>query len=325
MSSVQDIAIANYSLEDGARASSGHKLGQLVGDWFQDDFVRPILAEVAERLGLYLDHRLRSRSARGDKILWEDEYKNFVDYDFVLELGGSDEKLGVPVAFLECFWRRGSRHSKDKARDDSGKLMPMRYNYPTARFLGIVASGDFTKPAMQLIKSREIDLFYVPKAKVVESLAEVGNGMDYLDSAPETSKRGVADAFESAMTPPVRSEAASKLRNLMTETVIQGYVDRVRSSLSALPQEIRISGLRRSSPVLFETPSAAAEFLSAQEPSFSYDHATTEYLYEVTYSDGVEFSKAVASMPLLRDLNDQMKLLADHMGSLLEKGVRNNS
>ena len=56
------------------------------------------------------------------KIQWKDEDGNTVDFDFVLELDGTPDSVGVPVAFVECFWRRGSRHSKDKARDDSGKL-----------------------------------------------------------------------------------------------------------------------------------------------------------------------------------------------------------
>ena len=38
-------------------ASSGHKLGQLVGDWFQDYFVLPMLKGIADKLGL------RTRSA----------------------------------------------------------------------------------------------------------------------------------------------------------------------------------------------------------------------------------------------------------------------
>lgn len=86
-----DNILAGEEEEDVKKpASPGHKLGQLVGDWFQDDFVQPILSDVAKALGLYLDHRENKRSARGDKIIWKDEYSNEVDYDFVLELGGSD-------------------------------------------------------------------------------------------------------------------------------------------------------------------------------------------------------------------------------------------
>ncbi len=107
-------------------SSAGHKLGQLVGDWFEEFLVFPLLAMVANQLNLFLDSRFIERPARGEKIQWEDSEGNIVDYDFVLELGGTIHKKGIPVAFVECFWRRGSRHSKDKARDDSGKLAPMR-------------------------------------------------------------------------------------------------------------------------------------------------------------------------------------------------------
>ena len=59
--------------ETNANASAGHKLGQLVGDWFEEYFVFPLLTHVAEGLRLYLDYRFQSRSARGEKILWADE------------------------------------------------------------------------------------------------------------------------------------------------------------------------------------------------------------------------------------------------------------
>lgn len=317
MASVRDGDVTQYLVEDlEAQASSGHKLGQLVGDWFQDDFVQPILQGVADKLGLYLDHRLRRRTARGDKILWKDEYGNAVDYDFVMELGGTDSELGVPVAFLECFWRRGSRHSKDKARDDSGKLVPMRHTYPAARFLGIVASGDFTRPAMDLIRSREIDLFYVPKAKVIEAFSRLGLEMDYADKAAEAVKAGMATAFAGALTDNAKREAAAELRSLMTEAVVQGYADRVKANLSALPQEVRIMGQLRSAPAIFESVDDAEAFLANASHSFDFSSPSEAYTYEVTYSDGMEFSKVVQTKDELRDLNASIKKLADHMGSL---------
>ena len=71
-----------------------------------------------------------------------------------------------------CPWRSSSVFGdaaldipRTKARDDSGKLAPMSQVHPTARFLGIIAAGDFTQPARQLVLSRGIDLFYVPKEK----------------------------------------------------------------------------------------------------------------------------------------------------------------
>jgi hypothetical protein len=50
----------------------------------------------------------------------------------------------------------------------------MRDVHPTARFLGIVAGGDFTAPARALVQHRQIDLFYIPKAKIVAAFEHHG-------------------------------------------------------------------------------------------------------------------------------------------------------
>ena len=191
-------------------ASAGHKLGQLVGDWFEEFFVLPLLRKVADELKLYLDNRFRKRTAReADKLIWRDLDGNEVDYDFVMELDGADNRIGIPVAFFECFWRRGKRHSKDKARDDTGKLLPMRDVHPTARFLGIVAGGDFTAPARHLVQHRQIDLFYIPKAKIVSAFAKYGLPIDYPDRLPEIDKAKIAGAVQRGLTAKKRRSVAS--------------------------------------------------------------------------------------------------------------------
>src|SRR5690349_3555665 len=115
-------------------ASSGHRLGQIVGNWYEQHVARPVLQDVASRLALHCE----SRWTAGESVAWEDADGNSVDYDFVFELRRDPTERGIPVAFFETFWRRGARHSKDKARDDSGKLVYMRDTYPTARALAIV-------------------------------------------------------------------------------------------------------------------------------------------------------------------------------------------
>lgn len=294
-------------------ASAGHKLGQLVGDWFEQYFVQPVLQSVSSQLRLYLDSRFQQRPARGEKIVWHDEDGHAVDYDFVLELEGTPEQLGSPVAFIESFWRRGSRHSRDKARDDAGKLLPMRDVHPTARFLGIVAAGDFTTPARQFVQQRGIDLFYIPKGKIVEAFAAVGLQMDYPDRLPEPEKAILAGAFGKALTQKRKLQAAEKLRNLVGAPSINGYVDRVRAALSALPQEIRIIARRNSAPAVFECIEDATTFLAT--PKFDFSTPTDAFVYEITYSDGSEFERAVATLDELKVLHAAIDRLARHVGS----------
>lgn len=303
-----------FPVEDG-NASAGHALGQIVGDWFQDYFVQPLLQEVAAKLGLYLDYRLNTRSARGAKINWEDDYGNVVDYDFVMEINGSSEKIGVPVAFLECFWRRGSRHSKDKARDDSGKLYPMRDVYPTARFLGIVAGGDFTKPAIDLVKSRNIDLFYVIKNKIIETFKTYDIIIDYPDKEKEENKVKLVADVKSKLTDEIRTKAANTLRDLIGSEVISSYTSRVYAALSALPQEIRIYGSKISEPRIFEDIDEAQKFIDSGDVKFEYPEEEEGFRYEITYSDG-EFTRDLKNIDELRKLNDDIKLLVDHIKNL---------
>lgn len=292
--------------------SSGHRLGQLIGDWFEEYFVLPLLEHVAGQLNLFLDSRFRAD--RNGRIIWHDADGNVVDYDYVLELRKKPDERGVPVAFIECFWRRGARHSKDKARDDSGKLMPMRDAYPTARFLGIVAAGDFTAPARELVRSREIDLFYIPKDKIVNAFSAHKLMMDYPDSAPETDKYAIAETFSKKFNHKKKIQVNKTLLSLVGETVMNSYLDRVRAKLSALPQEIRLILRHDSMPVVFESVMDAGAFLDT--PHFDMLTPRESYAYEITYSDGSEFEKSVDTLEALRQLHMEITLLTSHMESL---------
>lgn len=296
------------------RVSSGHKLGQLIGDWFEEYFVLPLLKTVANELHLFIDSRFIKRAVRGSKIEWLDSDGNRVDYDYVLELHGSENEIGIPVAFVECFWRRGARHSKDKARDDSGKLMPMRETYPTARFLAIVAAGDFTKPARDLIRSREIDLFYVPKEKIIKAFSDNGLVMDYPDNSTETEKQRLVSVFEKAFTLDKKEQVQHSLMTQVGIPTINSYVDRVRAVLSALPQEIRFVLRHDSTPLIFDSLAEVSKFLT--KPNFKMGKPHKSYLYQITFSDGSEFEKTVASLQRLKQLHKQIELLVSHLNQI---------
>lgn len=190
----------------------------------------------------------------------------------------------------------------------------MRNVHPTARFLGIIAGGDFTKPARQLVLSREINLFYVPKAKIVQAFEAAGLAIDYPDKAPEAYKQELADRCVAGLNQRACGKVAESLKNLVGESVLEAYVDRVRGALGALPQELRFLCRRSSRPRTFETISDASAFLDA--PRFDFSSATEGYLYEITYSDGTEFQREVATLDQLRVLHQQIERLATHVAAL---------
>lgn len=152
----------------------GHKWGQVIGDIIEAA-LRPILQEVADKHGLYLDVK-GSRPARsGKKLTWKDKYGNSHDLDYVIERDGSDVALGKPVAFIESAWRRYTKHSKNKAQEIEGALIPLRDTYASySPFLGAIVAGQFTGNAIVQLRSRGFVVLSIPYDTILEAFAHVG-------------------------------------------------------------------------------------------------------------------------------------------------------
>ena len=292
-------------------SSSGHKLGQIIGDWYEEYFAQPILQKVANELNLYLDCRFKNRNCRGEKIIFQDLDGNDVDYDFVMEIDGTDEGRGIPVAFFETFWRRGSRHSKDKARDDTGKLLPMKSTYPTARVLGLVSAGNFTGPARELVLSRGVDLFYVEKQKIVDAWAKHNIPIDYLDKSSEDEKSKLANNAIKAIKkdPEILSRIADTLVELIKPKAIESYSMRLIGKIGATPQSYSIQVQSKSKPIAFESSSEVDKFLSQDEPNIDDFEKIQYYGYQVDFTDGDEFFREDLSWEELKNLHEDLKKL----------------
>lgn len=78
----------------------GHLLGQIVGNLLEAS-IQPILEQVAERHGLYLDKHGTRLARAGKKVTWTDDLGNAHDLDFVLERGGTADKIGRPAAVIQ--------------------------------------------------------------------------------------------------------------------------------------------------------------------------------------------------------------------------------
>lgn len=85
--------------------SPSHQFGQILGKILEDivlyDILKPRLKKFTENENYYLDYQKSRRVRKGKKVTWEDLYGNKHDLDFVIELGGTEEKLGLPIAFIE--------------------------------------------------------------------------------------------------------------------------------------------------------------------------------------------------------------------------------
>src|SRR6056297_3323456 len=148
--------------------SPSHKFGQIVGNLLED-IMRPVLQEFCDRRGLYLDIQGKRSGVRsGKKVTWLDKYGNTHDLDFVIEKGGSATSKGRPVAFIEAAWRRYTKHSRNKAQEIQGAVLPIADGYHWDKpFLGAVLAGVFTKGSLEQLDSVGFKVLYFPYESIV--------------------------------------------------------------------------------------------------------------------------------------------------------------
>lgn len=153
--------------------AKGHKFGQCLGEYCQAALA-PLLEEFAAKNGLYLDRQGQRAARKGKKVKWLDGYGNSHDLDFVLERGGSAEKVGVPVAFIESAWRRYTKHSRNKAQEIQGAVMPVRdKHYFAAPFMGCFLVGEYTAGARGQLSSLGFHLLHFDYQTIVEAFSTV--------------------------------------------------------------------------------------------------------------------------------------------------------
>ncbi|WP_225977457.1 DNA methyltransferase [Nostoc sp. CENA543] len=164
----------------------GQALGKLLEDIVLDDILKPRLQQFAQSQNYYLDYQ-KSRPARtGKKVTWADKYGNKHDLDFVIEVDGTDDKLGRPVAFIESAWRRYTKHSKNKAQEIQGAILPIiELHHLSAPFYGVVLAGDFTKPALEQLRNNGFAVIYIPYKEVVSAFKIIDFDVAFDEETPD--------------------------------------------------------------------------------------------------------------------------------------------
>ncbi|MGA7675749.1 MAG: hypothetical protein WCA78_11990 [Rhizomicrobium sp.] len=147
----------------------------------------PVLLKFCGERNLYLDkHGARVNVRKGQKVSWEDKYGNFHDLDFVIEKGGSAAKRGKPVAFIEAAWRRYTKHSRNKAQEIQGAVLPIAEKYEhDSPFLGAVLAGIFTKGSLDQLKSVGFHVVYLPYDTIIDAFSAVGIEAKFDEATPD--------------------------------------------------------------------------------------------------------------------------------------------
>lgn len=216
----------------------GHRFGQLIGE-ILETAIEPILAKFAKNHGLYLDQRGPRPVRDGQKVSWTDLHGNKHDLDFVLERGGTPDKLGVPVAFIETAWRRYTKHSRNKAQEIQGAILPLFQTHERYHpFTGAVLAGVFTAGALNQLKSLGFAIAYFPYETVLKAFAEVGIDASF---DQKTSDDEFDDKFRcwDRLTPADQTRVAKELAQLNAEEIRQ-FIEGLQNTALRTIKSVRI-------------------------------------------------------------------------------------
>ena len=188
--------------------SPGHKLGQMVGNFFEELFADDLMAFCREH-GFYCDRRGPRPKVRGTskKITWTDKYGDKHDLDYVIEKGGSYDKQGVPVAFIELAWRRYTKHSRNKTGELQGSLLPLKETYQTCRFIGAILAGEYTDGGKNQLTSHDIAVLHIPFEVLAGCFRKQAIELDYPENAKSAYKKSVIRKWQNL---PYKSTTAVK-------------------------------------------------------------------------------------------------------------------
>lgn len=192
--------------------SPSHKFGQIIGDLLEETVYVPLKA-IAEKHGLYLDYK-HARPARGNrrKVRWRDHKENEHDLDYVIEAGGTEERIGTPKAFIESAWRRYTKHSRNKAQEIQGAILPLAETYSDHHpFLGAVLAGVFTEGSLQQLRSNGFSILYFSYESIVTAFRTAGIDASFDEDTPDTELQRKVDAY-AALTERRRQQIAKALK-----------------------------------------------------------------------------------------------------------------
>lgn len=283
--------------------SPAHRFGQLIGVLLETAIL-PQLENFCRAEGLYLDYQQNKRQARrGKKVRWEDEYGNLHDLDFVIERDGTDDQIGKPVAFIECAWRRYTRHSRNKAQEIQGAILPLaekyRWNNP---FLGAVLAGAHTEGSRNQLRSLGFNVLYFPYESLTIAFQSQGFDVLFDEQTPDSVFEETVKRIENA---PVEQIAGIRTYLIgANQTAVDDFLLALKRRLGRRVTAVIIIPLYGRSNA-FSTVQAALLFLDSHM-IYEGSGEFRKYEVRVEYSNG---EKVEASFNTKARVKDFLELI----------------
>jgi hypothetical protein len=281
--------------------SPAHTFGQIIGD-LVEAAVAPMLNTFAKKHGLYLDRHGKREARNTRKVTWKDAHGNAHDLDFVLERGGTEKITGTPVAFIETAWRRYTKHSRNKAQEIQGAILPLVEAYhKAAPFAGIILAGVFTHGAIEQLRSSGFAVLYFDHSTVVSAFKAVGIDAAFDEATPDAEFQRKVSAWE-ALEPSARCDVGCKLI-MANQTAIREFMSQLGRAVTRRVDSVRVLPLHGAAHALTSVTDAirfVAGYAVNQGPQ-----PLVRFEIEIVYNNGDricgQFQDKQAAVAFLRN------------------------
>lgn len=174
--------------------SPAHYIGEQIGFLIEEVTVDFISAAISDG-EFYVDHRHSRGARRGAKeVTMEDAQGNKHKLDIVIERGGSEERFGRPVAFIEVAWRRYEKHSKNKVQEISGAILPVVKRFHDSQpFQGAVLAGVFSNNSVRQLESEGFSVVFISYDTICSAFRDaVGLEIQWEENTSSILLEGIA-------------------------------------------------------------------------------------------------------------------------------------
>jgi hypothetical protein len=279
----------------------GHRLGQIIGDALELS-IQPVLQDFADAHSLYLDSKGPRPTRREQvKCTWVDDLENSHDLDFVLERGGTYKQVGTPAAFIETAWRRYTKHSRAKAQEIQGALLPLLAKYSNFKpFAGAVVAGKWTSGALAQLRTSGFAVLHIPYDEIVGVFAQFGLDVDSTENTPDAYLQEQVDTWDE-LSAEQRESVGTTIRGCSPDAFEEFKMSLARSILRVV-ESVRVLSLHGTGKECRTVEEAVAMLNSYHTPDIVPPLVRFEVGIRYTNGDRIEanFASAVDAETFLR-------------------------
>lgn len=267
--------------------SASHQIGEQIGDFFEEIIIRYLSPIIAEEDNYYLDYNHPRPARNYERILkGTDSDGNEHRLDIVIEHGGSEESLGNPKAYIETAWRRYTKHSKNKAQEIAGAILPLvKTNAENMPFYAAILAGEYTKNSIDQLVSQGFFVLHFTYEEIAAIYDTEGVSIRW-------NEQTQISELESLSSQLAHLDNSAKER--MAELFIDRYAGKLnrlrielKESLEITITEVRITPVHGKTKTLGNPKSAISYIVSYDEDSIQ---PIMRYEISVRYSNGQEYT-----------------------------------